>query len=121
MSEEQLNAFWDAVEADTTLQKKLQGITDPDDIAAIATEAGFTISAEEIKNALKSSRGELSGDELKDVSGGVGRRDALTRDSKGVGQRDRIAGVGQRDRAEGVGQRDRKSGNPPELDKDNKI
>ena len=67
MSEEQLKAFWEAVQADTALQQKLQGVTtDPDAIAAIANEAGFSISAEEIKK----SQSEISEDQLEGVAGG---------------------------------------------------
>ena len=36
MSEEQLKAFWETIQADTALQQKLQGVTDPDLIVAIA-------------------------------------------------------------------------------------
>ena len=41
MSEAQLKAFWEAIQADTALQQKLQGVTDPDAIVAIAKEADF--------------------------------------------------------------------------------
>jgi predicted ribosomally synthesized peptide with nif11-like leader len=51
MSEEQLKAFWEAIHADAGLQQKLQGVTEPGAVAAIAKEAGFSISAEEIKKA----------------------------------------------------------------------
>ena len=63
MSEEQLKAFWEAIQADTTLQQKLQGVTDPDAIVAIAKEAGFTISADKIT--------ELSEEDLEGVAGGA--------------------------------------------------
>ena len=63
MSEEQLKAFWEAIQADTALQQKLQGTTDPDAIVAIAKEAGFTISADKIT--------ELSEEDLEGVSGGA--------------------------------------------------
>ncbi|MFN7632253.1 MAG: Nif11-like leader peptide family natural product precursor, partial [Cyanobacteriota bacterium] len=45
MSEEQLKAFREAIQANAGLQQKLQGVTEPDAIAAIAKEAGFSISA----------------------------------------------------------------------------
>ena len=67
MSGEQLKAFWEAIQADTALQQKLQGVTDPDAIAAIANEAGFSISAEEIKKA----QSEISEDQLEGVAGGA--------------------------------------------------
>ena len=49
MSVEQLKAFWEAVEADTSLQEKLRATTDADSIASIAKEAGFEITADELK------------------------------------------------------------------------
>ena len=66
MPEEQLKAFWEAIQADTALQQKLQGVTDPDAIAAIANEAGFSISADELKKA----QSEISEDQLEGVAGG---------------------------------------------------
>ena len=78
MSEEQLKAFWEAIQADTALQQKLQGGTDPDAIVAIAKEAGFSISADELKKAMESV--ELSEEQLEGVSGGgscVGRNNFL--------------------------------------------
>ena len=71
MSEEQLKAFWEAIQADTALQQKLQGVTDPDAIVAIAKEAGFSISADDVKAARKSAA-ELSEEKLEGVSGGTG-------------------------------------------------
>ena len=68
MSEDQLKAFWEAIQADTGLQQKLQGVTEPDAIAAIAKEAGFSISAEEIKKA--QSELELTDEQLDGVVGG---------------------------------------------------
>ena len=66
MSEEQLKAFWEATQADSALQQKLQGVTDLGAIVDIAKEAGFTISVEELENA----QAELSGDE--ELSGAAG-------------------------------------------------
>ena len=60
MSEEQLKAFWEAVQADTSLQEKLRAATDADSIASIAKEAGFEITADEVKEA----QSELSEDQL---------------------------------------------------------
>ena len=67
MSEEQLKAFWEAVQADTALQEKLSAATDADAVVSIAKEAGFEITAEEVKEA----QAELSQESLKDVVGGV--------------------------------------------------
>ena len=48
MSEEQLKAFLEAIQADAGLHQKLRGVTEPDAVAAIAKEAGFSISVQEI-------------------------------------------------------------------------
>ena len=66
MSEEQLKAFWDAIQADSALQQKLQGVTDLGAIVDIAKEAGFTISVEELEQAQK----ELSDEQLDGATGG---------------------------------------------------
>ena len=66
MSEEQLKAFWEAVQADTSLQEKLRATTDADSIVSIAKEAGFEISADEVKEA----QSELSDEQLDGVAGG---------------------------------------------------
>jgi predicted ribosomally synthesized peptide with nif11-like leader len=71
MSEEQLKAFWEAIQADAGLQQKLQGVTEPDAVAAIAKEAGFNISAEEIKKAQSELELELTDEQLEQVTGGV--------------------------------------------------
>lgn len=67
MSEEQLKAFLEVVKADTALQEKLKGATDPDDVVAIAKEAGFAISSDDLKKA----QSEVSEEELEGVAGGV--------------------------------------------------
>ena len=72
MSEEQLKAFWEAIQSDAGLQQKLQGVTEPDAVAAIAKEAGFNISAEEIKKA--QSELELTEEQLDGVVGGRGNQ-----------------------------------------------
>ena len=68
MSEEQLKAFWEAVQADPSLQEKLRATTDADSIVSIAKETGFEISAEEVKEA----QSELSDEQLDGVAGGCG-------------------------------------------------
>tara|TARA_B000000441_G_scaffold117343_1_gene89900 strand:- start:434 stop:658 length:225 start_codon:yes stop_codon:yes gene_type:complete len=67
MSEEQLKAFWEATQADSALQQKLQGVTDLGAIVDIAKEAGFTISVEELEQAQK----ELSDEQLDGATGGL--------------------------------------------------
>ena len=66
MSEEQLKAFLEKVKADTSLQEKLKAAADIDAVVAIAKEAGFSISADE----LDAQSRELSGEELEGVAGG---------------------------------------------------
>ena len=65
MSEEQLKAFLEKIKADTSLQEKLQAAADIDAALAIAKEAGFSISADDLKKA----RSEISEEELEGVAG----------------------------------------------------
>ena len=51
MSEEQLKAFLEKVKGDTSLQEKLKTAADAQAVVAIAQEAGFSISAEDLKKA----------------------------------------------------------------------
>ena len=73
MSEDQFKAFLEAIQADAGLQQKLQGVTEPDAIAAIAKEAGFSISAEEMIKAQsgRNNNNELTDSELENVAGGA--------------------------------------------------
>lgn len=66
MSEEKFKAFWEATQADSALQQKLQGVTDPGAIVGIVKDAGFTISAVELQTA----QAELSGEPLDGAAGG---------------------------------------------------
>ena len=68
LSEEQLKAFLEAVQADAGLQEKLKTAKDVDAVVEIAKAAGFAISAEE----LKKSQAEISEEELEGVAGGRG-------------------------------------------------
>ena len=68
MSEEQLKAFLEKVKGDTTLQEKLKAASDADAVVAIAKEAGFSISADDLKKAPS----EISEEELEGVAGGAG-------------------------------------------------
>ena len=67
MSEEQLKAFLQKVKADISLQEKLKAAADAEVVAAIAKEAGFSISADDLTKA----QSELSDEELECVAGGV--------------------------------------------------
>ena len=60
MSEEQLKAFLEKVKTDASLQEKLKAAANADAVTAIAKEAGFSISADDLKNA----QSEISDEEL---------------------------------------------------------
>ena len=66
MSEEQLKAFLEKVKGDTSLQEKLKAAAEPDTILAIAKDAGFMISFDDLKKA----QSEISEKELEGVAGG---------------------------------------------------
>ena len=66
MSEEQFKAFLEKAQGDTSLQEKLKAAADSDAVLAIAKEAGFGISVDDLENA----GSELSEDELGGVAGG---------------------------------------------------
>ena len=68
MSEEQLKAFWEVIQSDPELQQKLSGVTELDAIVEIAKEAGFSISADDLK---KAQAIEISEEELEGVAGGI--------------------------------------------------
>ena len=76
MSEEQLKAFLEKVQGDTSLQEKLKAAADADAVAAIAKEAGFSISADDLTNA----QSELSDEELEGVAGGFTFKSICNRD-----------------------------------------
>ena len=67
MPEEQLNAFLEKVKVDNSLQEKLNAAADSEAILAIAKEAGFSISAEDLTKA----QAEVSDEELEASAGGV--------------------------------------------------
>ena len=67
MSDQQLKAFLEKVKGDTSLQEKLEAAVDSDAALAIAKDAGFIISADDLKNA----QAELSEEELEEVAGGI--------------------------------------------------
>ena len=68
MSEEQLKAFLEKVQADTSLQEKLKAAGDANAVVEIAKEAGFSISADDLK---KAQAIEISEEELEGVAGGI--------------------------------------------------
>ena len=66
MSEDQLKAFLAKVKDDTSLQEKLKSAGDVDAVIAIAREAGFEISSDDLTKA----QSALSEQELEDAAGG---------------------------------------------------
>jgi predicted ribosomally synthesized peptide with nif11-like leader len=66
MSEQQLQAFQEAVKADVGLQEQLKEASDAHAVVAIAKTAGFEISV----GQLVSLASELSDEELEKASGG---------------------------------------------------
>ena len=77
MSEEQLSAFLEKLKDDTSLKDKLKAAADVDAAFAIAEEAGFSISADDLK-----IQSEISEEELEDAAGGY---NLTLRDCKGCG------------------------------------
>ena len=70
MSEEQLKAFREAVQADAGLQEQLKAAGDADAVVEIAKAAGFVISADELKRA-QAELTEMTDEELEGVAGGL--------------------------------------------------
>ena len=66
MSKEQIKAFLAKVKTDANLQEKLKAAEDTNAVTAIAKEAGFSISADDLKNA----QAELSEEEVESIAGG---------------------------------------------------
>ena len=51
MSDEQLNAFLERVKGDISLQEQLKAAADSDAVLAIAKDAGFSISVDDLTKA----------------------------------------------------------------------
>jgi predicted ribosomally synthesized peptide with nif11-like leader len=67
MSEEQLKAFLEKVKDDIRLQEKLNAAKSPDEIVAIAKDAGFTICVSDWQKAEPTG---LSDEELESMAAG---------------------------------------------------
>ena len=67
MSEEQLKAFLAKVKGDRSLQERLKAVEDGNAVSAIAKEAGFSLSADDLNKA----QSEIAGEELEGVAGGA--------------------------------------------------
>ena len=66
MSEEQLKAFLEKVQGDTSLQEKLKAATDSDAVLAIAKDAGLSISVDDLKKI----QSDIEDTELEAAGGG---------------------------------------------------
>ena len=63
MSDEQLKAFLEKLKGSTSLQDKLRAAKSPDDVAGIAKEHGYEITAEQMS--------QLNESELENLAGGI--------------------------------------------------
>ena len=70
MTEQQIQAMIEAVKSKPELQDKLKTITNFEEAAALAEEAGFNVSVEELKRSIESGGVELTDSELETVAGG---------------------------------------------------
>ena len=70
MTEQQIQAMIEAVKSKPELQDKLKTITNFEEAAALAEEAGFSVSVEELKRSIESGGVELTDSELETVAGG---------------------------------------------------
>ena len=73
MSEEQLKAFLEKLKADTSLQEKLKGAKNFDEVISIAKESGYEFTADALDQSLQltiDKANELSDQELENVVGG---------------------------------------------------
>lgn len=74
MASEQFIAFIEAIQANPILLEKLNNATDADTIVAIAKEAGFVITNEEVEDRLEQvldEEEELTVEQLEAVAGGA--------------------------------------------------
>jgi predicted ribosomally synthesized peptide with nif11-like leader len=71
ISADQFKSFLEAVQADSTLQEKLDAAANAEAAVAIAKDAGFTISVEEIRIGK-----DVSSDDLADLCGGNSKQTA---------------------------------------------
>ena len=69
MPEEQLKAFIETVQGDTSLQEKLRAAADSDAVVAVAKDAGFSITTEDLKKH-RQAQPDPSNHELENAAGG---------------------------------------------------
>jgi predicted ribosomally synthesized peptide with nif11-like leader len=70
MTEDQIQAFIAAFQSNTSLQERLKSAADSEAIVAIAKEAGFAISKEDVDKYRGQQTKELSDSDLEAVAGG---------------------------------------------------
>lgn len=70
MSQEQIKALIEALKSNPQLQQKLSTATSIEEATTLAAEAGYSISVDDITQAVSSSSLELSDAELEAVAGG---------------------------------------------------
>lgn len=70
MTPEQIQSMVEAVKSKPELQSRLQSITTFEEAAALAEQAGFSISPEQLKQSIENGSVELSDSELETVAGG---------------------------------------------------
>jgi predicted ribosomally synthesized peptide with nif11-like leader len=70
MTQQQIQALIDAVKTSPELQSKLLAATSFEEAARLAREAGFNISAEELRQDLDKGAIDLTYSELESVAGG---------------------------------------------------
>ena len=68
MSEQQLNLFLEKIKDDSNLKERLKNAATPHEVIAIATETGFRISFEDLKNAQFQ---KISDEEMEGAAGGA--------------------------------------------------
>ncbi len=71
MSEEQLKALWEAVQADAGLEEKLKSAENLDAAVELAKQAGFDVTKADLLKYQAQQTVELSDEELDNVAGGM--------------------------------------------------
>jgi predicted ribosomally synthesized peptide with nif11-like leader len=96
MSEEQLSAFLAKLQEDAGLREKLKNAVDIDAAVAIAREAGFDLTSENVMTCLNADTVELTNSSLEIISGGApdttggGGTCAFRCDTNGINQESRL-------------------------------
>jgi predicted ribosomally synthesized peptide with nif11-like leader len=77
MSVEQFSALLAQLQADPGLKEKLSGAADLDAALAIAKDAGFDVTPDDLNND-QASQGSISAEELAAISGGKGSSNSVS-------------------------------------------